>query len=444
MLQKFIQYVNKEKLFTQKHKLLVAVSGGADSMALCSLLKEAGFNFAVAHCNFTLRGTESDADATFVEGYCLKNKIKFFYNSFDTTAYATKNKISTQMAARDLRYNWFEELIKKNKFDHLLTAHHLNDNIETFFINLLRGSGINGLKGIVPKSGKKIRPLLFATREEIEIYIADKSILYREDSSNKEDKYLRNRLRHKLIPELKSLNPSFEQNFGSQLEILQQVNQLVNAEVEKKKKLLAIVKKDLCKIDIDKLKRSGSPKLFLYEIIKDYGFNSVQAANIYDGLDGLTGKMFLSDTHQLLKDRKHLIIRDKSETQDEEISIYKKTDKLKEPVCLQISYYKIKKGEETKIPALKNVAYLDADKLKFPMKLTRWQTGDKFRPLGMRDFKKLSDFFVAEKMNLFEKENQWVLRNKEAIVWILDRRIDDRFKITSTTKNVCIIELITN
>ncbi|MGZ3861780.1 MAG: tRNA lysidine(34) synthetase TilS [Bacteroidia bacterium] len=441
MLQKFLAYIKKENLFLPKHKLLVAVSGGADSMALCSLLKEAGFNFAVAHCNFTLRGTESDADATFVEGYCLKNKIKFFYKAFDTTGYAAKNKISTQMAARELRYDWFEELMKKNKLDLLLTAHHLNDNIETFFINLLRGSGINGLKGIVPKTGKKVRPLLFATRQEIEEYINSKSLLYREDSSNKEDKYLRNRLRHNLIPELKSLNPSFEQTLASEIEILQQVNNLVFSEVEKKKKSLAIIRKGLCKIDIEKLKRSGSPKLFLYEIIKEFGFNSVQAANIYDGLDGLTGKMFFSETHQLLKDRKHLLIRDKTEAEEEEVSIYKKTDKIKQPVQLQISYYKIKKGEETKIPALKNVAYLDADKLKFPMKITRWKQGDRFVPLGMWQSKKLSDFFVGEKMSMFEKDNQWILRNKDAIVWVIGRRIDDRFKITRDTKTVCIIEL---
>lgn len=441
MLNKFVSYIKKENLFLPKHKLLVAVSGGADSMALCSLLKEAEFNFAVAHCNFTLRGAESDADATFVEGFCLKNKIKFFYNSFDTAAYAGKHKISTQMAARDLRYGWFEELIKKNKFDYLLTAHHLNDNIETFFINLLRGSGINGLKGIIPKSGKKIRPLLFAIRDEIEAYIHSKGILYREDSSNKEDKYLRNRIRHNLIPELKSLNPSFEQTFASEIEILQQVNQLVYVEAEKKKKLLATVKKDLCKIDIEKLKKSGSPKLFLYEIIKDYGFNSVQAANVFDGLDGLTGKMFFSETHQLVKDRKHLLIRDKSEAEDDEVSIYKKTDKIKQPVQLDISYYKIKKGEDVKIPALKNVAYLDADKLHFPMKITRWQQGDRFVPLGMWHSKKLSDFFVGEKMSLFDKDNQWILRNKEAIIWVIGRRIDDRFKVTATTKNVCIIEL---
>ncbi|HXB40944.1 MAG TPA: tRNA lysidine(34) synthetase TilS [Bacteroidia bacterium] len=441
MLNRFTQYIQKEKLFTTKNKLLVAVSGGNDSMALCELLCEAGFNFSAAHCNFTLRGSESDADATFVEGYCLKNKTKYFYNSFDTAVYAAKNKISTQMAARELRYNWFEELIKKNKFDYLLTAHHLNDNIETFFINLLRGSGINGLKGILPKSGKKVRPLLFATREDIENYVRVKSILYREDSSNKEDKYLRNRLRHNLIPELKVLNPSIEQTLASELEILQQVNQLVFTEVEKKKKSLAVIKKDSCKIDIEKLKKSGSSKLFLYEIIKEYGFNSVQSTNIYDGLDGLTGKMFFSDTHQLLKDRKHLLIRDKSGVEEEEAAIYKKTDKIKQPVQLQISYYKFKRGESVKVPSLKNIAYLDADKLKFPMKITRWQNGDRFVPLGMWHSKKLSDFFVGEKMSMFDKDNQWILRNKEAIVWVIGRRIDDRFKITPSTKTVCIIEL---
>ncbi|HWY37195.1 MAG TPA: tRNA lysidine(34) synthetase TilS [Bacteroidia bacterium] len=441
MIQKFLTYIKKENLFQAKHKLLVAVSGGNDSMALCELLKEAGFSFSVAHCNFTLRGAESDADATFVEGYCLKNKIKFFYHSFDTASYAAKHKISTQMAARELRYTWFEELVKKNKFDYLLTAHHLNDNMETFFINLLRGSGINGLKGIVPKSGKKVRPLLFATRDEIEDYVRQKGILYREDSSNMEDKYLRNRLRHHLIPELKSLNPSFEQTFASEIEILQQVNELVFAEVEKKKKTLVQDKKGFRKIDIEKLKRSGSPKLFLYELLKDFGFNSAQSAGIYDGLDGLTGKIFFSETHQLVKDRKHLLVRDKTEVEETEISIYKKTDKVKQPVQLEISYYKIKKGEEVKIPALKNVAYMDADKLKFPMKITRWQTGDRFVPLGMWQSKKLSDFFVGEKMSLFEKDNQWILRNKDAVVWVMGRRIDDRFKITPSTKNVCIIEL---
>lgn len=441
MTDKFQAYIKKEGLFQPKHKLLVAVSGGNDSMALCELLGEAGYKFSVAHCNFTLRGAESDADAAFVEGYCLRNKLKYHYNSWDTAAYAKKNKISTQMAARELRYGWFEELMKKGKYDFLLTAHHLNDNIETFFINLLRGSGINGLKGIVPKAGKTVRPLLFATREEIESYVRTKGIIYREDSSNKEDKYLRNRIRHQVVPEFKTLNPSFEQTLASELEILRQVNNIVSAEVEKKKKALAQVKKDMCRIDIEKLKRSGSPQLFLYEIIREYGFNSMQAASVYDALDGLAGKMFFSETHQLLKDRKHLLIRDKAEAEEEETSIYKKTDRVKQPVALDISYYKIKKGEEVRIPALKNVAYLDADKLNFPLKVTRWQNGDRFVPLGMWHPKKLSDFFVSEKMSLFDKDNQWILRDKEAIVWVIGRRIDDRYKVTPETKNVCIIEL---
>lgn len=441
MLGKFQAYIRKEKLWQPKQKLLVAVSGGNDSMALCELLREGGYAFSVAHCNFRLRGTESDADAAFVEGYCLRNKLKYHYNAFDTAAYAAKHKISTQMAARELRYDWFEELMKKGKYDFLLTAHHLNDNIETFFINLLRGSGINGLKGIVPKTGKKVRPLLFATREDIENYVRAKGIIYREDSSNKEDKYLRNRIRHQVIPELKTLNPSFEQTLASELEILQQVSRIVYAEVERKKKTLAAVKKDFCRIDIEKLKKSGSPQLFLYEIIKEFGFNSMQAAAVYDALDGLAGKMFFSETHQLVKDRNHLLIRDRSAAGAEEVTIFKKAERLKQPVALEIAYYRIKRGEEVKIPALKHVAYLDADKLKFPLKITRWQNGDRFVPLGMWQAKKLSDFFVSEKMSLFDKDNQWILRDKEAIVWVMGRRIDDRFKITSDTKNVCIIEL---
>jgi len=441
MLQKFLQYIKKEKLFEQKHKLLVAVSGGTDSMALCELLREAKFNFAVAHCNFQLRGAESDGDATFVEKYCSQHKIKHFYHTFDTNAHAAKNKISTQMAARDLRYDWFEELMKKNKLDFLLTAHHLNDNIETFFINLLRGSGINGLKGMVPKNGKTVRPLLFATRDHIEEYAQKNGIQFREDSSNREDKYLRNRLRHYLVPELKRLNPSFEETFITELEILQQVNKVIVKETEKHRKNIIKIQKGVAKIDIAKLQKTAAPELFLFEIIKDYGFNTTQSASIYNGLDGLAGKVFVSETHQLLKDRKLLLIRDKSEVKEDDIAIYKKTTSIKQPVSLSIEYIKLKKGQDKKIPALKNVAYLDADKLKFPMKITKWQIGDKFMPLGMRDFKKLSDFFIGEKMSLFEKENQWVLRSGKDIVWIVDRRIDDRFKITDKTKRICIIGL---
>ena len=441
MLQKFTQYIVKEKLFTQKHKLLVAVSGGNDSMALCALLKEAGFNFAVAHCNFKLRGAESDGDAAFVENYCGNNKIKHFYTSFDTSNYAAKHKISTQMAARDLRYAWFEELMKKNKFEFLLTAHHLNDNIETFFINLLRGSGINGLKGIVPVNGKVVRPLLFATREEIEEYVKQNGIGFREDSSNIEDKYLRNRLRHTIIPEFKRLNPSFEQTMLKELDILKEVNTLVTKEVEKKKRLISNIRNGAGKIDIAKLEKTDSPQLLLFELLKDFGFNSTQASNIHDTLRGLPGKIFSSDTHQLIKDRKFLVLKKKTKSSKQEFSIGKISKELTEPVNLTVSYIKLKKGVDAKIPALKNVAYLDADKLKFPLKLSKWQLGDKFRPLGMKDFKKLSDFFIGEKMNLFEKENQWVLRSGKEIVWILDKRIDDRYKITEKTKRICIIEL---
>ena len=212
MISQFTSYIKKQKLFKPADKLLVAVSGGADSITLCHLLKEANYKFSVAHCNFSLRDEESDGDENFVKEFCKKNKITFFNKKFDTIPYAEKKGVSIQMAARELRYNWFNELSEKHNFDYLLTAHHANDNIETFFINLLRGSGINGLKAIVPKKDKIVRPLLFATRAEIESYIAENKISFREDSSNKEEKYLRNQLRLQVIPAFKKLNPSFEKN----------------------------------------------------------------------------------------------------------------------------------------------------------------------------------------------------------------------------------------
>jgi tRNA(Ile)-lysidine synthase len=248
-------------------------------------------------------------------------------------------------------------------------------------------------------------------------------------------------LRHYIVPEFKRLNPSFEQTMAKELEILQEVNGLVINEVEKKKKAISTLRNDAGKIDIAKLLKTGSARLLLFEMLKEFGFNPTQVANIYEALDGLPGKIFISETHTLVKDRKHLVIKKKSAKSKDEISIYKNTEEITEPVNLNISYVKLKKGDDTKIPALKNFAYLDADKLKFPLTLAKWKLGDKFRPLGMKDFKKLSDFFIGEKMNLFEKENQWVLHSGKEIVWVLDRRIDDRFKITDKTKRICIIEL---
>ncbi|HXU26882.1 MAG TPA: tRNA lysidine(34) synthetase TilS [Bacteroidia bacterium] len=442
MIKAFTSYIQSHKLFSKNDTLLVALSGGADSMALCSLLTEAGYNFSVAYCNFNLRGKEADNDEKFVIEYCKKNEISYFTKKFQTAVYAKNKGISIQMAARELRYTWFSELINKHSFDYLLTAHHANDNIETFFINLLRGSGINGLKAILPKKDNIIRPLLFATRFEIEAYIAKNIILYREDSSNREDKYLRNHLRLQVIPALKKLNPSLEKTISTEIEILQQTNLILQKEVEKQRKKLLIKDGNALKISIEKLEKTIASKLILFELIKDFGFNTSQAEDIYISLKAQSGKVFTSDEYTIIKDRNFLLIKKNKQETHADFLINKNTTTIKSPIKIKIEFIK---GNLNSIPEkdfTSAKAFIDADKIAFPLVLNKWQTGDKFRPLGMKGFKKVSDFFTAEKASLFDKQNQWILRCNNDIVWLVGKRVDDRFKISATTKKICIISVI--
>lgn len=440
MVEAFSAYIHTHRLFQKNKRLLVAVSGGRDSMVLCHLLMNTGYVFSIAHCNFNLRGREADTDESFVKSFCKKNNIACFTKKFNTTNYAESKSISIQMAARELRYAWFNELMKEHGFDYLLTAHHADDNIETFFINLLRGSGINGLKAILPKTGKIVRPLLFATRNEIDAYIENNDIPFKEDSSNKEDKYLRNYLRLDIIPSLKKLNPSFEQTLTNEIEILQETNLILNKEIEKQRKRLINKNGESLKISIDKLKKTTASKLILFELIKDFGFNSSQASDVYDALQAQPGKIFTSNTHLLIKDRSFLLIKKKEVYRNESAFFIKKEEpEINYPIKLTISFKKGNIRSISKMGFTANRAFIDADKIHFPLLLNKWQTGDKFKPLGMKGFKKVSDFFTSEKLNLFDKQNQWILRSNHEIIWLIGKRIDDRFKVTELTKNICII-----
>src|SRR6185437_12021796 len=403
---------------------------------------DGGFAFNVAHCNFNLRGKEADNDEKFVVEFCKKNKIKCFTKAFKTTNYAEKKGISIQMAARELRYTWFNELITEHNFDYLLTAHHANDNIETFFINLLRGSGINGLKAILPKKDRTIRPLLFATRAEIEAYIAENKILYREDSSNREDKYLRNHLRLQVIPALKKINPSFEKTVSTEIEILQQINLILQTEVEKQRKKLLLKDDDAYKINIEKLAKTVASKLMLFELIKDFGFNTTQANDVFSSLKGQSGKVFTSNSHTIIKDREFLLVKKNEQEHQLDIFIDENTTSIKSPIKIKIEFIKGNIDSIPKKDFTPAKAFIDADKLTFPLVLNKWQTGDKFKPLGMKGFKKVSDFFTAEKATLFDKQNQWILRSNNDIVWLAGKRVDDRFKITTSTKKICVISVI--
>ncbi len=440
MLQSFLQYNKHQKLFTKSDAVLLAVSGGVDSVVMCELFHQAKIKFAIAHCNFKLRGKESDADEKFVEQLAEKYNVFFHSSTFDTNALAKKNKLSIQVAARELRYNWFDKIQKQYKFDYVATAHHQDDVVETFFINLLRGTGIKGLHGILAKNKNVIRPLLFANKETILSFAKKHKLKYREDSSNESDKYTRNKIRHHLIPLLKEINENASEN------ILKTISNIHSVEIVYKKELAAASKKIIStngkttKISVKKLKHLQPIEPYLYEYLYPLGFNSSTVDDIVTALDLESGKQFFSKTHRIIKDREYLIVEPIVHVQEEEI-IIKETDKNIIAETIKLNFKIQKRDTSFKINKEENVGQFDFDKLVFPLQLRKWKKGDVFQPIGMKGKKKLSDFFIDKKLSLQEKENTLVLVSKKSIVWVLGYRADDRFKVTNNTQKIYFAEL---
>ena len=417
---------------------MLGVSGGKDSMVLADLLLKAGYNFSVAHCNFCLRKDEADLEEAFVVSYFKEKNISVFSTRFNTTEYANENKLSIQMAARELRYNWFKKLKTEHQFDYIVTAHHLNDNIETFFINVLRGAGINGLKGIPEKTETVVRPLLFASSEQIKEYITSNNIQYKEDSSNSEVKYLRNKLRHELVPLLKEINPKLEETFSKEFNYFKEANNLIEETIAKEIENISSSANNEVSYEIKKVLNSNHIGLLLHYILKQYSFDSSIELQVLDAIKaGQSGKLFLSKTHTCLLDRDAIIIKEnKTNSANQSFTIEKNTDFISEPINLHFEIV-----EEAKIIIDDDLICLDFEKLTFPLQLRKWQEGDSFQPLGMTGTKKLSDFFINQKYTLFQKEEQWLLTSNNEIVWIIGKRIDDRFKVTETTKKTLILKL---
>jgi len=435
MKKKLDKYIKQNHLFKREDKLLLAISGGADSVALAYLLKELNCNFIMAHCNFGLRKQESDSDDVFVKNLAKKLNVECVTNNFDTQTFATENKISIQMAARDLRYQWFEELRLKLDCNFIVTAHHQDDDIETFFINLLRGTGIKGMLGIHPKKGNVIRPLLFARKDEIYDFLKENKIEYREDSSNKEEKYIRNKIRLQLIPLLEEINPSIKETLIKDMDYLSGISKIYNTQINKQKERLLKQEGSYFTIPIVELEKLNPMPTYLYEFLKPFGFLRVNDISI--ALQKQSGKQFFSATHRLIIDRKKIIIQAIRENEKLEIQIDKNDKECFSPIHLRFSL-----SGNIAIQNDVNIAMLDFDKLKFPLVLRKWKNGDKFMPLGMKQFKKLSDFFIDEKFSLIEKQQQWLLCSGDEIIWALGSRIDERFKISGNTKKVYIVQLL--
>ena len=434
MIKRIQQYITNKNLFSKDNHLLLAISGGADSVCLFFVLKELGYNIELAHCNFNLRGKESDKDERFVKELANKYGVKSHIKYFETQEYANKQKISIQMAARDLRYKWFDELLADNNLDFVITAHHKDDNIETFLINLIRGSGINGLCGIKAKNKNVIRPLLQISREEIERYLNRKNIKFCNDSSNTDVKYQRNKIRHQLIPLLKEMNPNIQQIITDEIFVLDRTRKVYQQRIDLIRERFLMHKDGVYKLNISDLIELEYLEIFLFEILNPFGFFEID--QIIKAMHCQSGKQFFSDSYQLIIDREEIIIS-LLEKNEEEIEILEIEAEIQIP--LSIKFITSSDFSLVKNP---NIAKLDFDKLSFPLKLRKWQNGDKFKPLGMRNFKKVSDFFIDKKYSLLDKQKQWILCSKDSIVWIIGNRIDDRYKIDTNTKKVYIAELL--
>ncbi len=438
MLQKFKTYYQNNQLFEQSDKILLAVSGGKDSMAMLHFFKASNLNFWVAHCNFNLRGADSDADEQLVKTICKKNNIPFFTTSFNTTEFAEKNKISIQMAARELRYKWFEEVRQTENLDYLATAHHKNDVAETMIINLVKGTGLSGLHGISEKSGKIIRPLLNFTREQIEAYVAENNIEYREDKSNSNNKYTRNSVRLDVIPLLEKINPNLIESLNQTASYIADSESILAEKIQEEFKKCAKKKDERILFDINGLKTLKQLNTYLYYFLNDYGFNGTDVQNIIDSFEEQSGKIFLSKTHQILKNRDELILSAIGLESNEEI-IINTVDEFNDYGFL-VEFYP--NDNTLKINKSNQYAYLDANKIEFPLVLRNWAAGDAFQPLGMKGKKKLSDFFIDNKVDVLTKNKTRVLTQNNTIIWVVGYRIDDTFKITQNTQKVIVIKCL--
>jgi tRNA(Ile)-lysidine synthase len=437
LVQKFVEFNAAKRLANAKKKTLLTVSGGMDSVVMCALFNEAKFPFAIAHCNFQLRGKESDADEQLVKELGGKYGVEVFVKKFDTKHYAEGKRVSIQLAARELRYTWFEEMRKEKEFDLIATAHHLNDNIETILFNLTKGTGIRGLRGIPLRQGNIVRPLLFASRQEIESYQQQNKLEFSEDSSNADDKYTRNKIRHNIIPLLKEINPSLENTFADKIELFTELETMYEKQMRKAFTQLFLPRGSDIYIPILKLKKTKNASSVLFEYLKDYGFNSEQIEDMLTAVDAEAGRQFLSISVRVIKDRQFFILT-KLADKDSSIHYIQEGDKEVKLGGKQLEII----GDKLKIISDRNSAYMDKSKLEFPLVARRCREGDYFYPFGMRmKKKKLKKFFTDEKIPLNEKENIWVIESNKKIVWVVGYRIDERFKVTDATKEILKLQI---
>lgn len=422
---KVIHFIKEKDLFSIEDKILVALSGGADSVALLCILHSAGYHCEAAHCNFHLRGAESDRDEHFVRQLCKQNNIALHTADFDTLQYAHQKHISIEMAARQLRYDWFERLRKECNANVIAVAHHQDDSVETMLLNLIRGTGIAGLSGIRPSNGAIVRPLLCIDRKMIIEYLREIGQKYVTDSTNLTDAYTRNKIRLKLLPLMEEINPSIKRSLIETANRLSKVATIYNKSILQSKQKVVTSKG----ISIDDLLKETAPEAILFEILHPLGFNPAQINDIFHSLTNQSGKRFCCNGWEIIKDRDYLLL---TKEQPNNYSFF--------------PFYLIKKEQNYDnnfhIPSNKNIACFDADKLRGTLSIRKWRNGDSFIPFGMKGKKKISDYLTDHKFSINEKKQQWVLCCDECIAWLIGERIDNRFRIDNNTQKVIIYEII--
>lgn len=440
MIDQLEKYIKKNYLFDKTNHLLVAVSGGVDSVVLVDILSKAGYTFSIAHCNFQLRGAESERDENFVKEIGEKYGVKLFLKKFDTAKVAEEEKKSIQVTARNLRYAWFNELLQDppfNKSSRLVTAHHADDNIETVLMNFFKGTGVSGFHGILPLQGKIARPLLFVRKMDIVQYAQENNLKWVEDISNSSDKYTRNFFRHHIIPKVEDIIPTAANNVINTIERMKDVEQLYLQAIQQIKSELLEQKGNEWHIPVLKLSKMQPLKTITYEIIKDFGFSSSQTNEVLDLLNSHSGKYVASNKYRIIRNRAWLIIAPNQTKEISHILIEEDTSE----VNFHLGKIELKTIDgPIGMKNNSNISLLDAKHISFPLLLRPWKTGDYFYPLGMKKKKKLNRFFIDQKISTTEKENIWVIESNKKILWIIGHRIDDRFKITDHTKKVLRIE----
>ncbi len=443
LAENFQQHINGKKLFPTNAKLFIAVSGGIDSVVLCHLCAKAGYNFTILHCNFMLRGNTSNTDEQFVKELANNLQVPVQTIQFDTTGYAQQNKVSTQVAARELRYNWFNEVMDKGTDksikNYLLTAHHKDDDVETMLMNFFKGTGIAGIKGIPQQQGRVVRPLLFATKKELTDYAEQHQLTWVEDASNSETKYTRNYFRNIILPAVKEKYPAVEDNLYDNVQRFKEAEILYKQAVEIHKKKLLKHKGEEVHIPVLLLQSIEPLNTILFEIVKPYNFTAAQTNDIVSLLKASTGKYVQSSSHRVLRNRNWLII---SPIQAGDNDVHIVIDDDGEYVFGQKTLTITKQIAKVDVNRTdKSIAYVNGNALQFPLLLRKWKQGDYFYPLGMRKKKKLARFFIDQKIANTEKEKIWVLEMNKQIVWVVGYRIDDRFKVTDNTDTLVCLEV---